>query len=57
MFDTISIQIVKGGFIVETSGGVDYSREVHMTQRKVVARIKELIEEASLVPQTPADTE
>lgn len=46
---TINIEVVKGGFILETYNVGDSTREVITSPRKLTLRVKELIEKLSLV--------
>lgn len=51
MTNDLNIQIVKGGFVLGfNTEDADYSREVFVSQQKLIKRIKELIEQASFVP-------
>ena len=47
----ITIQILKGGFVLSTQGPAGETvQEVLVTQRKLLQRVKEVLEATSLVP-------
>jgi len=50
MNESIMIELVRGGFILTHRDTVgNDQREVHFTQRKLIARVKELVAERGLV--------
>lgn len=54
---TISIEVVVGGFLLSytelTSGQA--IREVHVSQRKLLNRVKEIVADSSLVSESKED--
>lgn len=54
MNDQITIEVVKGGFILSYAENNLYEREVFTSPRKLNSKIKEVLEKLSYVP---ADSE
>ncbi len=53
----INIQVVVGGFILEFTDLASGTlvTEVHISQRKLINRLKDIIADSSLVPETKED--
>ena len=55
----INIEVVSGGFLLEFTdvSSARLIREVHVSQRKLLNRLKTIIADSSLVPEQKEDSE